>query len=870
MVPLDDAVTKVPSSLVPVVVSVDEIEPLRSSAHVVFADVRWYLDGRDGRTAYNQGHLPGAMFVDIDHDLARSSHDDPTDGRHPFPPAKDFAAAMSRLGISDDTHVIAYDDTGGMTASRLVVMLRMIGRQASLLDGGIDAWTRSGGSLEGGQGSRPRAGSFTVTQWPRERRVTKVDMAAIVFDGPASINTVLLDARAANRFTGEAGEAAAKLDPRPGHIPGAFSAPWNAVIDAGTSCLKSVDDLRAHYSALNVDQADDVICYCGSGVSACLNLVAIEHAGLGEARLYVPSYSGWASNTNNRVELGDVDPSAARTRSGERAGDSSPSERVESSDTHHDPIRSLRQARQRNRLAQLEWFEALYRVYLAAFIFGGGILFLSGLVPDDPVSDSVASDVWSHGSGWLGIVGALAVAMGLRSGSRGGPLSVEEADVRHLLLAPVDRRRALARPAFQRLRSVAFASAGAGAVAGELAGRRLPGSAAAWTLSGAAWGAVAGVLFVGVALISHAIRLRGFVASGLSLVLIAWQIGAALPSTSLPSVLRHGPADSLGGLALWGWRSRTVEIAPIAVALAVAMVGLLLVGRSSLEALARRSALVTQLRFAVTMQDLRTVTLLRRQLSQERTRTRPWIRLRRTARNSAEWRRGWHGLLRFPLSRILRIVTLTIVAGLCGVAVYNGTASAVVGVGVTMFILGLELAEPLAQEVDHGDRTDAYPTVRGSMYLALLSPTLVLVIPVAALLVATMGVVEPHMWGTAAVSAVPMLIAGLSGAAINIVSGAPDPVSSTAQQNMMPPEVAGTASVIKSVFPVAIAIVGGFPLVGARSAATSDYDPVAMALRVSIAVMLLAGVVGGWVRFRDDIKSWFNNAAADGRTQRSR
>ena len=863
---VDETMTKVPGrdTATPIVVSLEQLDGLKASTRVVIADVRWYLDGRDARNAFAAGRIPGAVFVDLDRDLARTP-DDVTDGRHPFPTATDFAESMSRLGIDDDTHVIAYDDTGGMTASRLVVMLRMLGRAASLLDGGITAWIAAGRRLDTGRIPQPPRASFTPTPWPRDRRVSKVDMAGIVFDGPRRHGVVLLDARSGERFRGEGGEATARLDPRPGHIPGAMSAPWNAVVDADTAQLKPIDELRAQYSALSVDRARDVICYCGSGVSACLNLVAIEHAGLGEARLYVPSYSGWASNPDNRVETGESEVTGETDHDHERV-----SRARSASDSTGDPVRSLRRTRQRNRLAELEWFEALYRVYLAAFVFGGGILFLSGLVPDEPVSDSAAADVWSRGAGWLGLAGVLAVAMGLRSGSRGGPLSVEEADVRHLLLAPVDRRRTLTRPAFQRLRTIVFGGAGVGAVAGQLAGRRLPGSAAAWLFSGAAWGALVAALFVGTALVAHAIRLRGYVASLVGLVLIAWQFYSALEPGNSPSWSVHGPADSIGGLALWGWRSRAVELVPVGVALVIVVVGFLLLGRFSLEALSRRSSLVTQLRFAVTMQDLRTVTLLRRQLGQERTRTRPWIRLRRTSRLAVPWRRGWHGILRFPASRWARILVLAIVSGLCGAAVLNGTTAAVVGIGLATFILGLELSEPLAQEVDQGDRTDSYPMVRGRLYISLLASSIVLAVPVAAISALVMSLIEPDLWPTATIVAIPMVVAGMAGAAINIIGGAPDPLSSSTQQNLMPPEVAGTASVIKSVWPLVVSTVGGLPLMAARDSSVKGRLPEAMALRVSIAVILLTGLVAGWLRHRDGIRLWFNNAAAESRAQKRR
>ena len=127
---------------VPIVITAHELVTLERT-DVVIADVRWYLDGRDGRKAYTDGHIPGAIFVDLDRDLASSDHSDATNGRHPFPTPSAFAGAMSRLGIHNDSYVVAYDDTGGMTASRLVVMLRMLGCNASVLDGGIAAWQRT-------------------------------------------------------------------------------------------------------------------------------------------------------------------------------------------------------------------------------------------------------------------------------------------------------------------------------------------------------------------------------------------------------------------------------------------------------------------------------------------------------------------------------------------------------------------------------------------------------------------------------------------------------------------------------------------------------------------------------------------------------
>ncbi len=263
---------------------------LTEHPHIVLADVRWYLDGRDGHAAYEAGHLPGAVWIDLDHDLA--AHGTPADaGRHPFPTPEAFANAMSAAGIGDDSIVVAYDDTGGLTAGRLVVMLRMLGRNAAVLDGGLLGWT---GTLQVGPGAAPQPATFTAMQWPQERLATVDETAEHGRSGG-----VLLDARARERFTGEVAVA----DPRPGHIPGASCAPWAAVLADGR--LRAADDLRAYYESLGVHDGGETITYCGSGVSACMNVLAMEHAGLAAPRLFVASWSGWSSDESRAAELGD-------------------------------------------------------------------------------------------------------------------------------------------------------------------------------------------------------------------------------------------------------------------------------------------------------------------------------------------------------------------------------------------------------------------------------------------------------------------------------------------------------------------------------------------------------------------------------------
>jgi thiosulfate/3-mercaptopyruvate sulfurtransferase len=257
----------------------------------VLADVRWYLDGRDGRAAFEAGHIAGAVWVDLERQLAAADRA-ATEGRHPLPAPGAFAESMSSLGIANDTLVIAYDDTGGLTAGRLAVMLRMLGCDATVLAGGLGAWT---GAVETGSGRTPERADFVATDWPSERLATADDVERIATAGGA-----VLDARSHERFVGDV----VQIDKRPGHIPGARSAPWSAVL--GTDTMpRPVDDLREHFGTLGADNGHEVVVYCGSGVSACLNMLAMEHAGLGTPRLYVASWSGWSADPNREAATGE-------------------------------------------------------------------------------------------------------------------------------------------------------------------------------------------------------------------------------------------------------------------------------------------------------------------------------------------------------------------------------------------------------------------------------------------------------------------------------------------------------------------------------------------------------------------------------------
>ncbi len=246
------------------------------AGRVVLADVRFYLDGRSGWEAYERGHLPGAIFVDLEADLAAPASS--AGGRHPLPAAEGFAERMGALGVGDGDIVIAYDDGGGVMAARLVWMLRAMGHDAALLDGGLSAYA---GKLETAQPQRART-SFTGRPWPGDR------LAGL--DDAVSGSFVVIDARQPERFRGES----EPIDPRAGHIPGARSVPCRENVDEDGRFL-APEVLRERFVAAGVTDGGDVVSYCGSGVTACHNLLALERAGFAPGRLYPGSWSQYSA-----------------------------------------------------------------------------------------------------------------------------------------------------------------------------------------------------------------------------------------------------------------------------------------------------------------------------------------------------------------------------------------------------------------------------------------------------------------------------------------------------------------------------------------------------------------------------------------------
>ena len=267
------------------------------AAHV--ADARWIAvdcrfqlaDEAWGEHEYRTAHLPGAVYADVGRDLSGPLTG--TNGRHPLPDPAVLIQTFSRLGIGNGMQVVAYDQDNGMFASRLWWMLRWMGHEAvAVLDGGFRKWIAEGRSAASGNNARP-AERFTGTPRP--------DMTADARDVAALLgrrDAVLLDARAPERYRGDI----EPIDRVPGHIPGAVNYFFQQNVDA-QSVFRQDDELRVQLSATLGDvRPDKVVCYCGSGVTACHNLLALERAGLPGAKLYAGSWSEWSSDPARPVE----------------------------------------------------------------------------------------------------------------------------------------------------------------------------------------------------------------------------------------------------------------------------------------------------------------------------------------------------------------------------------------------------------------------------------------------------------------------------------------------------------------------------------------------------------------------------------------
>ncbi len=267
-----------------------------SDSNWVIVDCRFDLsDPASGEELYLESHIPGARYAHLDRDL--SGEKNGFNGRHPLPTAHQMRERFGALGIAPGTQVVAYDADSGMYAARLWWMLRFMRHdEVAVLDGGFARWVREGYDIRRGH-EEWRPATFTGT--PRDDWWLD---ATAVFDGLDDPARLLVDARAEHRFRGES----ETLDKIAGHIPGAKNYFFQNNL-AEDRTFKRADEIRSQWlSLLGGTAVDQVVMYCGSGVTACHNLLALQHAGLGGARLYPGSWSEWSSDASRPIETGDA------------------------------------------------------------------------------------------------------------------------------------------------------------------------------------------------------------------------------------------------------------------------------------------------------------------------------------------------------------------------------------------------------------------------------------------------------------------------------------------------------------------------------------------------------------------------------------
>lgn len=502
-------------------------------------------------------------------------------------------------------------------------------------------------------------------------------------------------------------------------------------------------------------------------------------------------------------------------------------------------LRDLRAARRKRHAEDVDVMEVLYRVYLAAIFGGWGLGLVAGIIADSHLDANAVARVGRDGPALLGLALALALLVELRSGARGGPLAIQDADVQHVLLAPIERTRALRGPALRQLRTAAFVGLVAGLVVANFAFRRLPGSTAGWLGCLALFGVMVAVLILATAMIASGRRLRPLVASAIGVGMVAWSaadyLGGVTTSpltmlgdvATLPLPDASHPAPALAGLAF--------------AALAVYL-GLRSLGGLSLEAARRRAELVAELRFSVTVRDIRTVILLRRQLAAERPRRSPWWSLGpRVLFRKPIWRRGCQSTLRWPPTRVARAAGVGVAAGLLAGAGWSSATPLLALVGPVLLIAGLDAVEPLAEEFDHPMRRDLLPVEPARLTKSHL------VVPTSVMLAVSLIAVA-----TAAVLGTPALALEVGAAmflptALLIVCCAALSATNDPYAYLLVPEM-GYA---QTWAPIVLAVVGsGLPLWAAREATRHGHSAIAAAGGAEVGVLIACAAAIWWLGLR--------------------
>ena len=469
-------------------------------------------------------------------------------------------------------------------------------------------------------------------------------------------------------------------------------------------------------------------------------------------------------------------------------------------------------------------FETLYRGYLTVLFVAVAVLILSAHLRTGTQQTRQVHQVDRYGPAVLGLLVAVALAFGARSGARGGPLVFDAADVRHVLMAPISRRRVILPMGARKLTSWATAGALIGGCAGLLASVRLPGDRLAWMVASATCGLCVGASTGAVAAIAAGRRLPMPVITAFGALLVGWSAWCVVAGSTA------APFGAVGALALLPLTHQWAALALVPLTAGVVVAGLATLSGLSIEAAERRSSLGAQIRFGLATRDLRSVIVVSRSLAQERPRRRPLVRLGPGRRHQlAVWKRDLQGVLRWPYARVLRVAVLGLLTGLAARGVWSGLPALVIPGGVALWLAGVEAADGLAAEVEHRSRSKGFPVREGMLVLRHMA------VPVLVLAVACMvGIAGAGLlgwtsltWQVGLVVLLPAVAAGLGAGIITNLRGPPDPFGLGGAFG--PPEFVGMIVLVRESLPPLTAMCAFVPVWQASLLTGHPINPMATA-----------------------------------------
>ncbi|MDQ1438602.1 MAG: hypothetical protein QOK43_2231 [Acidimicrobiaceae bacterium] len=496
-------------------------------------------------------------------------------------------------------------------------------------------------------------------------------------------------------------------------------------------------------------------------------------------------------------------------------------------------VAALRRARRSRRTDSLDHFELFYRTYIVALLGMVAVGVAASALGGSPLAQRATEDVVSRGPDVLALVAAGVVLVGARSGARGGPLGLEQADVRYLLEAPVPRGAVIRPLALRQLQALLVTAAATGSAAGLLAARRLPGGAPGWMAAGAAYGVGLALLAFGTACAASGTRMSRVMATLLGAAAVAWAAADLVTGSST------SPLAALATVGMWPIVPVPLGAAAglVVVLLCVTTFGLRKIANLSVEDAGRRSKLVGEMRFAATLRDVRTVLVLHRQLSQDVPRPDPWADLRKqTTVRHPVWRRDWHGVLRWRSSRFVRMAQLGAVAGWCTAVAARGTVMLFLVGGAAFWIAALDAADAIGQEMDHPSLLESYPLWPRRVFVRHLPAAIVVMLLPALAAGVTANAFGPGGFNVAAVAAMTFAgaVTAVCGAMVTLVKGPPPPFDPL--DLITAPEVASMRKLQQLLLPILMASAA----LGVRTAASA----------VSISIIVAGGTLI-WLRVRE-------------------